>query len=121
MSIRGYLALGTLALVGVLFAFVLWYRGQSIEAKAESKQWEKAALDYRKANETNLTTIGKYQQARAANDKLALELASELASIKARGIETRTIVREVIRNDPQAADWSNAPVPRNVRDAANGG
>lgn len=115
---RLYAALGGAALVLALVAAIFWFRGEAIKAKAERDNWKEAAETYKQVNETNLSTIATLKRARDANDKLATDLAAEVAAIRARGVETRTVIREIYRNEPEARAWGDMPVPDSVRNAA---
>lgn len=111
------------AVIGFLavFAVALWFRGEAIKAKTDRDNWRKSAETYLAVNKTNLATIHRMEAARLANDQLATQLAADLAEIKARGVETRTVVREVYRNEPESRDWGNMPVPDSLRNAADAG
>lgn len=106
------------ALLAALVATMFYFKSEAASAKSERDKWRGVSETYAKANADNARAIALLKKARDANDKLAQDLASDLDKIRSRGVETRTVIKEVIRNEPAAADWSSVVVPDGLRDAA---
>lgn len=109
----------SLTVLAALLTGLLWFRGEAIKADARADQWEASAKTYAKANVTANRTIAGLQAAARANDAIEADLRRELDTIKARSVETRTVVREVYVNEPEARDWGSTAVPDSLRNAAN--
>lgn len=80
---------------------------------------EQALKDAMAANAVNVKTIEAMQRAQALDTEALAVLQKDVAVIAKRSAEGRTIIREVVANDPAAADWAKCPVPDRVLDALN--
>lgn len=119
MNLKLIAGLGAALAFAAVIILALWYRGDAIKQKDLAETWQTTAETFERANKNNLAVIDSKNKAIAANDKIAGDLAKEVADLKARRVETRTVIREVYRDDPQAADWGATPVPDGLRDAAS--
>jgi hypothetical protein len=112
-----YLKLAPYAAIALLLIGLLFYRGQAIEADA-LKDAANAKNDALMAvNERNAKAMTELAKNAALNDQLVKGLAADVAAIKSRGANTRTIIKEAIANDPVTKAWGDEPIPDSVRDA----
>lgn len=72
----------------VLSLVALWYRGQAIDARADAYQARVALTEAVAANQAQEETIGRLRASAAANDRIMLGLAEQLATINASITET---------------------------------
>jgi LysB family phage lysis regulatory protein len=111
----------SLAVLAALVAVLLWYRGEAIRADADRDKWKETAQTWERANASNVRAIAGLKKAREDNDKIAADLRRQVQANASREVETRTIIREIIRNDPEARTWADLPVPDSLRHAAQAG
>lgn len=120
-NIRLAFGLAFLTILAALVGAILWLRGDLEKAKRERDVWREASQTWERANADNVRAIAGLKKARDDNDKLAKELQAKLNANADREVETRTIIREIIRNDPVARSWADSPVPDSLRNAAQTG
>lgn len=120
-NLRLALGLASLTILAALVAVLMWYRGEAIKAGAERDQWKETSQTWERANADNVKAIESLKQARVQNDAIAADLRRQLQENAGREVETRTIIREVVRNDPVARSWADSPVPDSLRNAAQAG
>ncbi len=117
-SISGKTAIlgGAIAATVVAFAIMFALLTSANAAKDKAEIANKALLETNQANAATLKTLA---DAKIANDKIVAQLQIDVTAIKARGVSTRTVIREAAANDPTVNAWANSPVPDSVRDALN--
>jgi hypothetical protein len=120
-NLRLALGLASLTILAALVGVILWQRGDLEKAKAERDQWKETSQTWERANADNVRAIAGLRKARDDNDALAKDLQAKLNANASREVETRTVIREIIRNDPVARSWADSPVPDSLRNAAQAG
>lgn len=106
-------------LVAVLVAALLWYRGESIAAKAER---DRAWADLRvavEANRTNLDTIAKLRAEAEANDRLAAELVTKLDDINRQMDEANKALGELGDANEDVRGYLDTLVPDDLQRLLN--
>lgn len=111
----------SMATLAILVGIILWQRGDLGKVKAERDNWKEASQTWERANKDNVRAIESLKKARDQNDALAKDLQAKLDANAGREVETRTIIREIIRNEPEARSWADSPVPDSLRNAAQAG
>lgn len=120
-NLRLALGLACMVALAALVGVILWQRGDLEKAKRERDDWKDTSQQLQRANADNVRTIASLKKARDDNDALAKDLQAKLNANASREVETRTIIREVVRNDPVARSWADSPVPDSLRNAAQAG
>lgn len=119
LSVRLWIAGG----VALLLALAYWHYSTVVaDLKLSKSQYEtlqQEAANLRGANKANAETIARLE----ANRKLDLaaidRLTVAVGAVAAKADRTRTIIREIERNDPVVADLLSTPLPDSLRDALN--
>ncbi|MBZ9820174.1 hypothetical protein [Mesorhizobium sp. CA4] len=111
------LAVGVLVLLAflALFGAAAWYRGDAIEAKAETARVQ-ANLDKAvEANKVSADTIDRMQKQDALNDKISAELMQKLAAANTALTEKTTARADLKGSNETVRSYLDTPVPDDLR------
>jgi len=105
--------------IALLIGVFLWQRNSltDVHAKLDAKSAEAAQLA--KANEANAKVIEGFSQQRIDNDAIATAVAAKVSGNATREVQTQTIIKEAVKNDPTVRAWADSPIPDGVRSAVN--
>ena len=97
----------TLVLLSICIVGRQYYTGKINELQSANAAYKAAYL-------RNAKTISALQAASDKANKILLQREAELVELKNKSEVTRIEVKEVIKNDPQAKNWADTPVPNSV-------
>ncbi len=114
MTFRAYLALGILAAFLAISLVALWYRGQAIDARADAYQARVALTEAVAANQAQEAAITRLRASAAANDRIMLGLAEQLATINTTITETNQQIGDLKDANEDVRAYLSGLVPADL-------
>lgn len=114
MGIRAYLALGILLAFLALGLVALWYRGQAIDARADAVQARVALTTAVTANRAQEEAIDRLRASAAANDRIMVGLAEQMATISQTITETNQQIGELKDANEDVRAYLSGLVPADL-------
>ena len=93
----------------------LWYRGQAISARADAVQARVALTTAVAANRAQEETIHRLRTSAAANDRILVGLAEELATINASLTETNQQIGDLKDANEDVRAYLSGLVPADLK------
>lgn len=116
------IALAAVVAISGKVAFTLYDQHQAIKALTVGKQLAEHQRDAAvKANEVSTATIARMEAQKRIDDETVTALHLAVTKVRQGATSVRETIREVERNDQDAADLLATPLPVGVRNALNGG
>lgn len=110
-----YIRIAFLALLAAAVATALWYRGQSISAKAESTQLRADLAIAASVNKQNQATIATLKDDLRVSNLLSAELAIQVETIDAERDALSQELDALKESDNDVKSYLGAPVPPALR------
>jgi chromosome segregation ATPase len=117
--VKAAIAAAVLAVIGGAY---MRYTGLKHELEVKSLEYDnlkKEADVLRGVNKANEQTINKLEAERKEDRDAVERLTTAVGDVAAKADRTRTIIREIERNDPPTAALLDTPLTPGLRDALN--
>lgn len=111
--------------ISVLIIFAVGYWRYSVVKhdleleRAKTAQLEQNVATLTGVNEANAATIARLEENRKLDLAAIDRLSAAVTDVAVKADRTRTIIREIERNDPAVVDFFAIPLPDSVRDTLN--
>jgi hypothetical protein len=115
MSIRLAFAAGIAIIILGLASGLFYYRGNAIAARAEAAQTKANLATAVAINAENEKTVAKLKADKEASDKLAADLADEVAAANQSALNLATTLADLRSKNADVDSYLRQPVPPALR------
>ena len=106
---------GPILVLSLLIGAILWFRADASDARRDLEVMTSERDQLKKANEDYAIIMTDLREANEANDRLIEQMAADNVALARRAVERRNERGQVRRNDPDAKDHFDTPIPDAVR------
>lgn len=113
-----------LVAVAVVFGLYGYWQLTKLQDKLELERTRIISLQKELAtahgvNAANEAVLERLEASRDLDRQALKDMAGAVAAVSERAVQTRTIIREIERNDPVVADFLSLPLPDSLRNVIN--
>lgn len=118
--VKAWLWIAPYLVAALLFAAMLWYRGEAIDASAKRATAEAQLSQAMDANKEQSKTIERITALRAQNDKLLVEYTNTLNELQQTTDDVNATIQGLERTNAPVKDYLAIPVPDDLKRVLNG-
>lgn len=119
LQVFGVLTISVLIICGVAYWRYSVVKHDLELERAKVTQLEQNVATLTGVNEANAATIARLEENRKLDLEAIDRLTVAVSDVASKADRTRTIIREIERNDPAVVDFFAIPLPDSVRDTLN--